>query len=127
MPYRFQKHYTREEATALLPQVRAWLARIGELREQLQKQDKRLGGMMSDGHDLGGSLVNQWVHTLAATKDLLDEFSSREIMIKDVERGLLDFPAVIGGREVFLCWEQDEEKVEFWHDLDSGYAGREKL
>jgi len=40
---------------------------------------------------------------------------------------LIDFPAIIGGNEVFLCWEQDEEDIEFWHDLESGYAGRERL
>ena len=43
------------------------------------------------------------------------------------ERGLVDFPAILAGREVFLCWEQDEEDIEFWHDLASGYAGRERL
>ena len=127
MSHQFHKHYTRDEANALLPQVRDWLKRIGQLREELQTCDKRLGSLMARNDDLGGSLVNDWVRKLAATKDLLDEFSSRQIMIKDLERGLLDFPAIIGGREVFLCWEQDEDTVEFWHDLDSGYAGRERL
>ena len=60
-------------------------------------------------------------------KDVLRKFEEREIMIKDLQRGLVDFPALIGGREVFLCWERDEEDVEFWHDIDSGYAGRERL
>jgi hypothetical protein len=58
---------------------------------------------------------------------VLMEFQRREIFIKDPDRGLLDFPAVIGGKEVFLCWESDEDEVEFWHDLDSGYSCREKL
>ena len=58
---------------------------------------------------------------------LLREFESREIQLKDLERGLIDFPAIIGGREVFLCWEQDEDDIEFWHDLETGYAGRERL
>ena len=127
MSRQFRKHYTRDEANALLPRIRGWLKRIGGLREELQTYDKRLSSLMSKGNDLGGSLVNDWVRKLAATKDLLDEFSSRQIMIKDLARGLIDFPAIIGGREVFLCWEQDEDKVEFWHDLDSGYGGREKL
>ena len=54
-------------------------------------------------------------------------FSLPKIQIKDINRGLIDFPAFIGGKEVFLCWEQDEDDIEFWHDLDSGYAGRERL
>ena len=51
------------------------------------------------------------------------EFQRREIQVKDIDRGLIDFPALLGGKEVFLCWEQDEEDIEFWHDLDAGYAG----
>ena len=60
-------------------------------------------------------------------EDSLREFQKREIQIKDLDRGLIDFPAILGGKEVFLCWEQDEEDIEFWHDLNSGYAGRERL
>lgn len=127
MVYRFQKHYAPEEATALLPQIRVWLERLNELRGNLMKYDQRLGGLRGGGEDLGGDLVGKWIKAIAELKGVLDEFQRREIFIKDVERGLLDFPALIGGREVFLCWESDEENVEHWHDLDSGYAGREPL
>lgn len=127
MNYRFGKHYTREEATALLPQVRVWLARLNELRRELERSDKRLASLMSHGQDLGGDLVNRWIRALAEMQVVLGEFQKREILIKDIERGLLDFPALIGGKEVFLCWEQDQEDVEFWHDLDTGYGGRERI
>lgn len=82
---------------------------------------------MTPGCDIGGPTVNKWIRTLANMKEQFVEFQSREIQIKDLGRGLIDFPAVIGGKEVFLCWEQDEEDIEFWHDLDTGYAGRERL
>ena len=82
---------------------------------------------MQPGRDLGGPVVNAWLRTLADMKDVLMEFQRREIQVKDLDRGLLDFPAIIGGKEVFLCWEQEEEDIEFWHDLDAGYAGRERL
>jgi len=55
------------------------------------------------------------------------EINGHGVQIKDIERGLVDFPAIIGDREVFLCWEKDEDDIEFWHDLDTGYAGREPL
>lgn len=127
MENRYTKHYTREEARELLPQVREWLSSLSEFRRSLERYDKRLGGLMNPGHDVGGDLVNNWIRTLASMQQVLVEFQRREIMIKDVERGLVDFPAIIGGREVFLCWEQGEEDVEFWHDLDAGYGGREHL
>ena len=83
--------------------------------------------MMEPGRDLGGETVNAWVRMMAELREVFMEFHRREIQIKDVERGLVDFPAFVGGKEVFLCWEQDEDDVEFWHDLDTGYAGREPL
>jgi hypothetical protein len=127
MALQFRKHYTREEARALLPQVREWLRRIAQLHADLERLEERLSGLMSPGCDLGGDLVNQWVKTLAGLEEVLVEFQRREIQVKDVARGLVDFPAIIGGKEVFLCWEQDEEDIEFWHELDAGYAGRERL
>jgi hypothetical protein len=127
MTHQFQKHYTREEARALLPQLRGWLGRLEELRAEVAKSDERLAGMMTPGRDMGGELVNQSVKLLGEMKGLFQEFEQREIVVKDLERGLVDFPAIIGDREVFLCWEKDEEDVEFWHDIDGGYAGREPL
>jgi hypothetical protein len=127
MNRRFKKHYTREEANALLPDIRQWLQKLNHSQHELGRQEKRLGGMMASGDDVGGELVNRWVNSMAEIKHVLSEFLEREILIKDAERGLVDFPSIIGGKEVFLCWEQDEKSVEFWHDLDSGYAGRERL
>jgi hypothetical protein len=127
MEYRFDKHYTREEARALLPQVRAWLQQLGRLRDDQERHDKRLGSLMQSGNDIGGDLVNTSIRTLANMQQILAEFQSRQIFIKELDRGLVDFPAIIGGREVFLCWEKDEDDIEHWHDLDTGFAGRERL
>jgi hypothetical protein len=127
MIYQFTRHYTRDEARALLPQIRQWIEQLDQLRRQLHSLDQRLSALTEAGNDTGGDLVNRWVRAIVETRELLREFHEREILIKDVERGLVDFPAIIGGKEVFLCWEKDEEDIEFWHDLDTGYAGREKL
>src|SRR5438094_8484250 len=127
MAYRFDKHYTLDEARALLPQIRRWLKRMLQLRAELEKHDERLQTLREPGRDLGGGAVNSWVRTMADIKEVLLEFHRREIQLKDLDRGLLDFPAIIGGKEVFLCWEQDEEDIEFWHDLEAGYAGRERI
>jgi hypothetical protein len=127
MPNQFNRHYTPEEARALLPKVREWLGRLIELRSGVAEQDEQLVRLLSDGQDIGGPVVKEWLTTLAAIKDVLNEFQTREIQIKDLERGLVDFPAFHKGREVFLCWEQGEDDIEFWHELDTGYAGRERI
>jgi hypothetical protein len=127
MKHQFEKHYTREEARKLLPQIREWLERLNQLRKDLERFDKRLGGMTEQGNDVGGETVNNWIRALADMQGILAEFQRREILIKDLSRGLIDFPTIIGGKEVFLCWEQDEDDVEFWHDLETGFGGREKL
>jgi hypothetical protein len=127
MKHRFSKHYTRDEARALLPEIRRWLERLAQLRQVLGRLEKRLDALMKQGRDAGGQTVNEQVRTLADVQEILAEFQRRQIFIKDLERGLVDFPAIIGGKEVFLCWEQDKDDVEFWHDLESGYGGRERL
>lgn len=127
MSRRFTKHYTRDEAQALLPQVRQWLDQLRHWREQIDKADRRLSHLMSSGADAGGRTVNDWARHLTEMRAVLIEFERRQVQIKDLERGLVDFPAILGGREVFLCWEQDDGNVEYWHDLDSGYTSRERL
>ena len=127
MKHRFEKHYTRDEARALLPQIRKWLEQLKRLRQDLERFDKRLSGLTGQGNDLGGETVNGWIRALADMQGILAEFQRRRIFIKDLSRGLVDFPAIIGGREAFLCWEQEEDDIEFWHDLDTGFGGRERL
>jgi len=127
MNRQFNHHYTRDEARELLPQVGSWLREIQDLQLELVRCENRLGSILSQGDDAGGPSVNENVRAVARLHQLTREFNEREIFIKDAERGLVDFPAIIGGREVFLCWELDEEDIEFWHDIDSGFSGREPL
>jgi hypothetical protein len=123
----FKKHYTRDEARQLLPMVGQWLDELARVRKLLSHYDESIGKSLGLGDDLGGETVDKQVKCLAEAKQILLRFQKREIQVKDLDRGLIDFPAFIGGKEVFLCWEKGEEDIEFWHDLESGYAGRERL
>jgi hypothetical protein len=127
MALQFRKHYSRDEARALLPQIRQWLQQLDKLRQQFNQLDGRVAQRLASNEDIGGELVNNRIKCLVELARVRREFDRREIQIKDLDRGLIDFPAIIGGREVFLCWEQDEDDIEYWHDLDTGYAGRERL
>ena len=86
-----------------------------------------MSALLEPGRDVGGELVNQWIRIMAEVKGVLVEFRRREIQIKDLDRGLMDFPAILDGKEVFLCWEAKEDDIGFWHELDSGFGGREPL
>ena len=88
----------------------------------MKQVDERIGQMIAGGTDAGGESVNAQIKLLAEFQHIIQEFSRREIQIKDVERGLIDFPALLGGREIFLCWELEDDDIEFWHELDAGYA-----
>jgi len=123
----FHKHYTRDEARGLLPQVKRWLQELRELSVAFEKQERRVAKLVAQPADVGGKEVNAWIRTYAAMKPVLLEFFRREILVKDLKRGLVDFPAILEGKEVFLCWESGEEDIDFWHDLEAGYAGRQRL
>ena len=123
----FSKHYTIEEARAILPAIRQWLLQLETCQQRLQSLDERVAALLAKGGDIGGEPVNQSIKTLAQCQQTLQEFRRRQIQVKDLRRGLLDFPALRNGREVFLCWEKDEDDIEFWHDLEAGYGGRERL
>jgi hypothetical protein len=127
MRYQYKKHYTRDEARALLPQIRIWLEALLRLREKMRKSETAMGALMEKGMDAGGTTVNDWTRLIADLRQVAVEFERRGIVVKDIERGLVDFPAIVGGKEVFLCWEKDETDIEFWHDLEAGYGGRERL
>ena len=127
MQNHFKHHYTREEARALIPKVKEWLEELTTTKTQIDSLDRKLSKALGLGDDLGGAMVNKYVKLLVELRDILQKFAEREIQIKDLDRGLVDFPAFVGGKEVFLCWEKGEDDIEFWHDLDTGYGGRERL
>ena len=127
MPQQFSKHYTVEEARALLPDVRLWLDGLDKCADRLKALDRKVGALLERGRDAGGKSVNDLMKTLAECRDVLLQFHRRQIQVKDLKRGLIDFPSYRDGREIFLCWERDEDDIEFWHDLESGYSGRERL
>jgi hypothetical protein len=126
-PRQFTIHYTRENARLLLPLIKQWLTQMLRLEKGLKVAFQKVELLVSTGQDHGGPVVESYLSQRADFLQLLGEFQKRQILLKDLHRGLIDFPAVIDGREVFLCWEQGEDDIEFWHELDGGYAGRERL
>lgn len=126
-PHRFQRHFTLVEARELLPRIRQWLAEIRQLQQGVERASGRNAELLAEGRDLGGERINGQLRELARLRELVAEFETREIHIKDLARGLIDFPARRGDREIFLCWQEGEPDITYWHDLDSGFAGRQEM
>ena len=123
----FSKHYSIEEARRLLPRVRCWFSEIDALTHRIRETEQSLIPRLKHGEDLGGRLVNSQFHDMQRVHTVLSEFHEREIQVKDLNRGLIDFPASLDGREVFLCWERAEDDITHWHSLESGFSGRQPL
>lgn len=123
-----ERHYTLEQATAALPWVRERLERLREAQAQLTEKEARDAlseAAPGNGGGEPGSVVSEGFLGL---RSALAELQEMEIVLRDLERGLVDFPALREGREVYLCWvEQEEDEIGYWHDLDAGYAGRQPL
>lgn len=124
----FAKHFTLEEARAMLPSLRRIFADAHRRRDRMMKADANLGQKaLQLGADLGGPDVNSMLMDAVQMNRQIREILRLGVQIKDFDRGLIDFPHLKNGREVFLCWEIEEDDIEFWHDLDAGYSGRERL
>ncbi|MBZ0257675.1 DUF2203 domain-containing protein, partial [bacterium] len=123
MPH-FDKHFTLEEANALLPRYREIFARIQELIDEARGESNVI-----HLHSAGGSNgKSNGTHSsrdqaLKIINELISEITDAGVVIQDVTRGLIDFPAMVDGNEVFLCYElADGEAILFYHGLDAGYA-----
>ena len=122
----FERYYTIEEANELLPEIREILEEVRTVRDQLVVGWKRAEPVIRAAPTNGGGHeVADYISDLSHLSVQLRWFSRRGIVVKDIDRGLVDFPALRDGQEVLLCWELSEESVRFWHDLETGYAGRQ--
>ena len=128
MAYHYQKHFTLAEARALLPELRKIFQDALRRRDQIHQTEKQLGRQVKKtGGDAGGDSLHSLLFDYAQMGDQMRRIEKLGVVVKDFDRGLLDFPHLREGREVFLCWELEEDDIEFWHDLDTGHAGRERL
>jgi hypothetical protein len=124
------KIFTVQEANALLPEVRVIAAKIQRAHRQvsLYRDEAK---MASEAAERGGGGITQGIAYAAVLTQLtmqLAELESLGIELKDFERGLVDFPSLREGRVVLLCWQLGEgDELEWWHDVDAGFAGRTPL
>ena len=121
------RHYTVEQANAALPWVRERLEQLRSAREGLGDEEAR-AALAEAGPENGGGTAGRVVSgAFLSMRSALVELREMEIVLRDLDRGLVDFPAMREDREVYLCWEEGEDSVGFWHEPESGYGGRRPL
>lgn len=124
---RHDRHYTLEEARAALPWVGERLAAMRDARKRVADSEARQALADGTAGNGGGSPARQVGEAFVELQAGVAAFAEREIVLRDLDRGLVDFPAFREGEEVYLCWVDGEPDIGFWHDLDAGYAGRQEL
>ena len=121
------RHYSLEEANAAISAVTERLERLRAARAGLTDADAREAlaeAAPTNGGGPPGKVVSE---AFLELQGALEELRAMDVVLRDLDRGLVDFPSMREGREVYLCWEEGEEEIEYWHDLESGYGGREPL
>ena len=130
------KTFTLNEAQTLLPVVEALLkkaqaaaTRAAEIELEMQALSQRIflsGGMHVDVVTAARRRAEH-EKTMQEAKDTLAEFEAIGVQLKDLEKGLLDFPCVVEGKTVLLCWKLGEKEIGYWHSEEDGFAGRKPL
>ena len=129
------RYFTPEEANALLDEVRPVAERLVAHRRAMAVMAARRARYVQRIAGNGGDFDPQEQRTLeedferegAAVAACVAQLEELGVLVKDLDRGLVDFPALRDGEEVLLCWEVGEDEIAFWHGLDEGFAGRKPL
>jgi hypothetical protein len=119
-----QRHYTAEQANALLHEVRATVRRLQDAKRVLQGEDFDTG-FTTHADTVGGAYAGR-VRAQAAVAATLgfEHLEALDLLVRDLEAGLIDFPSLRDGREVYLCWQVEEQEVGHWHAAETGYPSR---
>jgi hypothetical protein len=129
------RYFTPSEANELLAKVRPLAESLVEHRQGMRRAAERRARLTAriagNGGDLDpqepGELDEEFQRESHAVTQAGERLERLGVLVKDLDRGLVDFPALHEGEEVLLCWQVGEVEVAYWHTLDEGYAGRKPL
>jgi len=120
-----RKYFTLSEANRALAYVSKIVDEVSDCYKHAV--DIREQADHECGDATQNQLQDQYEKVMDRLNDLLDELHQVGVELKDFEKGLLDFPAMHQGREIYLCWRSGEPSVGAWHELEAGYAGRQDI
>ncbi|MCB8927068.1 MAG: DUF2203 domain-containing protein [Ardenticatenaceae bacterium] len=122
------KYFTVEEANALLPKLKPLMKQLLNRRARASRLAQQQGHLLGDYRsNVGSADLSTLTQDFVAIDRLIAHIQAYGVLIKDVNGGLLDFLSERNGRDVYLCWKYGEDKIEFYHELHTGFAGRQQV
>lgn len=123
------RHFTLEEAEALIPELEGIYKSIAEIVERAEAKAERVRALEREGLDAAALAIerSQLQFLAGSANEFLQKIVDLGAEPKGLSPALVDFPHRLGGRDVFLCWKLGEKRITHYHGLDEGFAGRKRL
>jgi hypothetical protein len=122
------RYFTLEEANSILETIGPLVEEIMRIHTRiLQRQPEAWPAVERAAGNGGSRAASLLVPEFDRLRALVQQIQGEGILINDMGTGLLDFPSLRDGREVYLCWQHGEDRIRFWHDIEAGFAGRQPL
>ena len=123
------RYFTVAEANALLPVLRPHVRQLIRAWEHLSAGQAQVVAILERKPrvDLGGPPLSDMAAEIIRAQNAMVAIQALGVDLKDPATGLLDFPTLRNGVEVYLCWRYGEPRVEFWHPIETGFAGRQPI
>ncbi len=130
------RYFTRDQAEGMLPLIADAMAQIASVKAMLDEASAELQAEATRIVLSGGAIVRAEAVAGAQTRaqaltprlqEAIESVQRHGCVVKDLEQGLVDFPTLYRGEEVYLCWKSGEPRIEFWHGLDEGFRGRKPI
>jgi len=122
------RYFTLQEASETLNAIRPLMDEIQSIRREILARKPEFWPAVERAAGNGGSqAASKLVEEFERLDVLVRQIRATGALFKDINLGLLDFPALKDGREVYLCWKYGENGIDFWHEIDAGYAGRQPI
>jgi hypothetical protein len=122
------RYFTLQEANQTLDRIRPFMEEVQQIRRRiLEKQPEAWPAIVKSVGNGGNRVSSSLVKDFATLDAWVHRIQETGVLIKDINAGLLDFPALKDGREVYLCWQYGEGQIAFWHEVEAGFAGRQPI
>ena len=122
------QYFTLQEANEALNIIRPLMDEVQVIRQKiLENQPEAWPAIEKSAGNGGNRALSNLVEDFEKLDALVHQIQDTGAQIKDINTGLLDFSALKNGREVYLCWQHGEDDIQYWHEIEAGFAGRQSI